>query len=191
MSSLSRVAAITFKELRQLRRDRLTFGMVVMIPLIQLLLFGFAINTNVRHLPAGLVDLSHSSVSHILVDSIRATQVVDFVHRYHSLEAAERAITRGDIRAALLLPADLAKRMSRHPLIAVIAVDPLPADGNDRAPPESQSRDRSRLLRETRRGHGAADHGRRRDLSRRGPARLGTGVSPFVSGRCHLARRGP
>ena len=48
MSALQRIAAVTGKELRQLSRDRLTFGMVVMIPLIQLLLFGYAINTVVR-----------------------------------------------------------------------------------------------------------------------------------------------
>lgn len=118
MKSLSRIQAITLKELRQLGRDRLTFGMVVMIPLIQLLLFGFAINTNVRHLPVGLVDLDQSALSRTLVQSITATQVVDFVQKYFSVAEAEKAITRGDVKAVLVLPHDLAKRLSRHPLIA-------------------------------------------------------------------------
>ena len=118
MNSLFRIRAITFKEFRQLKRDRLTFGMVVMIPLIQLLLFGFAINTHIRHLPVGLVNLSQSAFSDILVESIRATQVVDFEHHYLSVQEAEEAITRGDVRAVLVLPHDLAKRTSRHPLIA-------------------------------------------------------------------------
>ena len=118
MSGLSRVGAITFRELRQLRRDRLTFGMVVMIPLIQLLLFRFAINTNIRHVPVGLVNLSNSAFSQILVESIRATQVVDFQYHFLSIQEAENAITRGDVRAALVLPHDLSRRMSRHPLIA-------------------------------------------------------------------------
>ena len=59
MNPLIRVRAIAGKEFLQLKRDRMTFGMIVMIPLIQLLLFGFAINTNVRHLPVGVVDYSN------------------------------------------------------------------------------------------------------------------------------------
>ena len=117
MNSLFRIRAITLKELHQLKRDRLTFGMVVMIPLIQLLLFGFAINTNVRHLPVGLLDFSNSAFSQNLVQSITATQVVDFRKRYDSVEEAERAITRGEVKAVLVLPHDMAKRLSRHPLI--------------------------------------------------------------------------
>ena len=63
----ARILAIMLKELRQLSRDRMTFGMIVMIPLVQLLLFGYAINTDARHLPAGLVDMSASSYSRALV----------------------------------------------------------------------------------------------------------------------------
>ncbi|SMY15290.1 hypothetical protein PAQU9191_00509 [Photobacterium aquimaris] len=53
-SSLLRINAIVSKELRQLSRDRIIFGMIVMIPLIQLLLFGYAINTNVRNVPTAI-----------------------------------------------------------------------------------------------------------------------------------------
>ena len=60
---LRRIFAITGKEFKELRRDRLTFGMVVMVPLIQLMLFGYAINTDVRGIPAAVVDLSHSHFS--------------------------------------------------------------------------------------------------------------------------------
>ena len=67
--SLQRIGAIVFKELRQLTRDRPTFGMVVMVPLIQLLLFGFAINTNVRDLPVGVVDLSHTQTARALISA--------------------------------------------------------------------------------------------------------------------------
>ncbi len=51
MKSIARMKAVMIKEIRQLSRDRITFGMVVMIPLIQLLLFGFAINTDIRNIP--------------------------------------------------------------------------------------------------------------------------------------------
>lgn len=110
MNSLFRIKAILVKELRQLSRDRITFGMVVMIPLIQLLLFGFAINTDVRNIPIGVVDQSDSSFSRQLVESIKVTQVVNVMEHYLTVEAAENAIESGEIRAALILPNDLVSR---------------------------------------------------------------------------------
>ena len=62
MKSIARMKAVMIKEIRQLSRDRITFGMVVMIPLIQLLLFGFAINTDIRNIPVGVVDQSLSLI---------------------------------------------------------------------------------------------------------------------------------
>lgn len=109
-----RIFAIVVKELRQLSRDRMTFGMIVMIPLVQLMLFGYAINTDARHLPAGLVNLSDSAYSRSLVQAVEATQVVDFKQRYLSAAEAETAITRGEVKAVLYLPADLDERLVRH-----------------------------------------------------------------------------
>lgn len=110
--ALSRIAAVTLKEFRQLSRDRLTFGMVVMIPLIQLLLFGFAINTNIRNINVGLLDEANSSASRYIVDAVRATQVVNFVESYHAPQEAEAAITAGRVRAVLVLPRDLEQRQA-------------------------------------------------------------------------------
>ena len=76
MTSLSRIKAIVSKELLQLRRDRMTFAMVVMIPLIQLILFGYAINTNVKDIPVAVVDHSQTALSRILVQTVSATNVV-------------------------------------------------------------------------------------------------------------------
>lgn len=119
-ASLSRVSAIMFKEFRQLSRDRLTFGMVVMIPLIQLLLFGYAINTNIRNINVGIVDAAQSSASRLIVDAVRATQVVNIVESYQSIQEAEAEITAGRVRAVLVLPRDLEQRVvnsaSRLPL---------------------------------------------------------------------------
>jgi len=109
-NSLQRIGAIVFKELRQLRRDRPTFGMIVMVPLIQLLLFGFAINTNVRDLPVGVVDLSHSQMGRSLIADVTATQVVKFTHTYQTPSAAEDAIRQGKVHAALVIPVDLGQR---------------------------------------------------------------------------------
>ncbi|MGL5360220.1 MAG: ABC transporter permease [Shewanella sp.] len=113
-----RMWAIVVKELRQLSRDRMTFGMIVMIPLVQLMLFGYAINTDARHLPAGLVNLSDSAYSRALVQAVSATQVVDFKRHYFSAAEAEEAITRGEVKAVLLLPRDLDERIVRHPSVA-------------------------------------------------------------------------
>ncbi len=110
-----RLSAIVMKELRQLSRDRMTFGMIVMIPLVQLMLFGYAINTDARHLPAGLVDLSGNAYGRALVKAVEATQVADFHFRYVSLTDAEAAITRGEVKAVLYLPPDLGHRLLRHP----------------------------------------------------------------------------
>ncbi|MGH8028935.1 MAG: ABC transporter permease, partial [Arenimonas sp.] len=62
-----RLQAVVVKELRQLRRDRITLGMIVGIPVMQLLLFGYAINTNVRDLSAGIADQANTAGSRALV----------------------------------------------------------------------------------------------------------------------------
>ena len=108
---LSGIGAILNKELKHLRRDRMTFGMIVMIPLVQLLLFGYAINTDVRHIAAGLVDHSGSVYARRLTQAVTSTQVVDFRHRYSSIQAAEQGITRGEVQAVLVIPADFVARL--------------------------------------------------------------------------------
>lgn len=109
-----RVWAVLLKELRQLSRDRMTFGMIVMIPLVQLMLFGYAINTDARHLPAGIVDLANTAQSRNLIQAVTATQVVDFNHRYFSAAEADAAITRGEVKAVLFLGGDLDERLARY-----------------------------------------------------------------------------
>lgn len=112
--SLYRIQAIVIKEVNQLRRDRMTFGMIVMIPLIQLMLFGFAINTNVRHIPVGIVDHSQSALGRTFQQIVSATQVVSFVERFSSEEEADAALIQGKIRAFLVVPKDVSKRLARH-----------------------------------------------------------------------------
>ncbi|WP_434355212.1 ABC transporter permease [Parasalinivibrio latis] len=112
---LARILAVVKKELRQLSRDRMTFAMVVMIPLVQLIMFGYAINTDVRHIPAALVDQSHSSFSRQLTADISASQVVDFVTVYPTVKQAEAAITRGEVKAVLVYPTDFERRLFTHP----------------------------------------------------------------------------
>jgi len=110
-----RILAVFIKELKQLSRDRMTFGMIVMIPLVQLMLFGYAINTDARHVPVGLVDLSQTAESRALEQAVTATQSVNFIARYRSIKGAETALTRGDIKAFLYLPPDMTRRLFGHP----------------------------------------------------------------------------
>ncbi len=114
MKALSRIYAIFSKELVQLKRDKMTFGMVVMIPLIQLMLFGYAINTNIRHIPVGVVDYSETGLSRVLIQTIDATQVVKFTAHYNNVKQAEDAIARAEVRAVLVIPKDVSQRLVRH-----------------------------------------------------------------------------
>ncbi|WP_238367692.1 ABC transporter permease [Mesobacterium pallidum] len=128
MRSLRRILAILRKELLQLRRDRTTFGMVVMIPLIQLMLFGYAINTNVRNIPVALVDQAQTGLSRALVQMVEATQVVTFTEQHATYQEAEAGLVAGRTRAVLVIPSDVDSRLVRSP-----AVFPTSGTGPDRS----------------------------------------------------------
>ena len=76
--SSSRWLGVLIKEFIQLKRDRLTFGMIVGIPLMQMLLFGYAINFDVRNLRAAVVDEARTSLSREYVAALEASGVVEF-----------------------------------------------------------------------------------------------------------------
>jgi len=123
MNVVSRIGAITTKELKQLSRDRVTFGMVVMLPLIQLLLFGYAINTVVRNVPIAVVDLSGSVAARAITEQVRVTQVVDIRRYYNTPAEAEAAIVAGKVRAALVFPENLTQRIVSGQPVAQWIVD--------------------------------------------------------------------
>ncbi|WP_432463106.1 ABC transporter permease [Agarivorans sp. QJM3NY_33] len=123
MKSVFRIKAVMLKEFRQLARDRITFGMVVMIPLIQLLLFGFAINTDVRNIPVAVVDQSGSSSGRLIVESLKVAQVVQVNQFYASIAEAEQAIEQGRVRAVLILPKDLEQRLAQNRALGQWLVD--------------------------------------------------------------------
>ena len=113
MKSLQRIFAIVVKELRQLSRDRLTFGMIVGIPAIQLLMFGFAINMDVRHLSAGVADLSNSSASRQMVMDMAQTQVIDINFQAGSAEELESLMRQGKIVVGIYVPPDYDRRLQQ------------------------------------------------------------------------------
>jgi ABC-2 type transport system permease protein len=98
---LLRLAAITSKEVRQLARDRLTFGMIIGIPLMQILLFGYAINFDVRDLNAAVVDEARTSHSRALVGDLQATGVLVLRLPSPSLPDLRRRMESGEISVGI------------------------------------------------------------------------------------------
>lgn len=107
-----RTSAIVDKEMRQLFRERLTLGMIVGLPLIQIILFGYAINTDVRHMPAGLVDHANTSMSRQLAGALEASQVLEFVSKSGNVTELLDRMRSGDLRTVLYIPADFERRLS-------------------------------------------------------------------------------
>ncbi len=110
MKSLSRLFAIVSKEVRQLSRDRLTFGMIVGLPIIQILLFGYAINTDVRNLKTAIANTAGSHLSRQFVAELGQTQVVDIVAVVTSADDLEHLLRRGDISIGVYIPPDFDRR---------------------------------------------------------------------------------
>jgi len=111
MISLQRISAVVRKELIQLRRDRLTFGMILGIPTALLLLFGYAINLDPRHLDAAIADLSVSSASRQLVEDFAHSQVVNIRYQAGSAEELEELLRMGRISVGLFIPPDYERRL--------------------------------------------------------------------------------
>lgn len=110
MFNFSRMWAVISKEFRQIARDRPTFGMIVGIPLLQILLFGYAINLDVRHISAAVVDLSHSQMARQWLASAEASQLIQLSQRYPDLEQLDQALREGQIQVGIYIPADFVRR---------------------------------------------------------------------------------
>jgi len=124
--SFQRFVAVLRKEIIQARRDRFTLALMVGMPLVQLFLFGFAINTDPKHLPTALVMGDDSRPARSLVASMRATDYFDISSPVSPAEA-ERAMARGDVLFVLELPVDFARLVERRERPAVL----LAADASD------------------------------------------------------------
>ncbi len=118
-----------WKELVQMRRDRFTLGMLVGIPAILLLLFGYAIRMEVRHLPAVILDESRSTESRALAQKLANTGNFDIVGQVTDRDDLRRRVERGDARAALIIPPDFQRDLARHRTadvqVIIDAADPL------------------------------------------------------------------
>src|SRR5262245_54401261 len=108
----SRLFAIAAKEVRQLSRDRLTIGMIFGIPTIQLLLFGYAINFDVRGVSTAVLDQAQTSLSRRLVGDLRATQVLGELRQARTERELRSLIQRGDANVGIVIAPDLERRLA-------------------------------------------------------------------------------
>ncbi len=102
--------SIALKEMMHIRRDRLTLVFAVAIPLFQLVIFGYAIDFQVRYVPTVVVDRDQSRESREYLDSLRTTHYLQLVGWRNSPEEAAEAIRSGDAKVAVIIPPDFARR---------------------------------------------------------------------------------
>jgi ABC-2 type transport system permease protein len=126
-----RTAAIFIKELQQILRDRLTFAMAVMIPIMQLVLFGYAINTDPKHLPTAIVAADNGPLVRSLTSALQNTGYFDVVQTDGSQAAADEAMQRGQVQFVIAVPPQFERDLLRgqRPVlyVAADATDPAAA----------------------------------------------------------------
>ncbi|MFV0409207.1 MAG: ABC transporter permease [Paracoccus sp. (in: a-proteobacteria)] len=131
--SPTRLRALLVKEVIQMRRDRVTFTMMLLVPLIQLLLFGYAINIDPKHLPAALVAPTQDRYTRAMVSALEMTGYYDFTHPTATAGEAEALIARGKVAFVVTIPSDFGRRVERgdspQMLIEADATDPSVASG--------------------------------------------------------------
>ncbi|MCR8726152.1 ABC transporter permease [Frigidibacter sp. ROC022] len=131
--SVRRLWTLLVKEVIQMRRDRVTFAMMLGVPLMQLLLFGFAINSDPKNLPAALVAPTQDRFTRAIVTALELTNYYRFSYAGVSAAEAEALLVRGDVSFVVTVPSDFGRRVERgdHPTILVEAdaTDPSVASG--------------------------------------------------------------
>ena len=131
--SPARMGAMLMKEFTQMRRDRLTFGMMLGIPLLQLILFGFAINSDPKHLPAAVLLADSGPHGRTVLNVIRNSDYFDFVRQVRTEAEANDALARGEVQFVVNIPVNFSRDLLRGDrpslLVEADATDPA-ATGN-------------------------------------------------------------
>lgn len=126
--NLGRLMAVMRKEFIQMIRDKTTFGMIVGIPIMQLILFGYAINSNPRHLPTAIVNNDNSSYSQRILISMQNSSYFQFISPQSSEAEAKELIKKGQVQFVVNFPAnfshDLVKGLQPTLLLQADATDP-------------------------------------------------------------------
>jgi ABC-2 type transport system permease protein len=118
---MRRLRALLIKEFIQMKRDRMTFGMMVVLPIIQLLVFGFAINTDVKHLPTVVFDQSLQQESRELLDSFTASGYFDVKNVAQNYQEVTEAIESGKSKVGIVIPPDFTENI-KHGRSATVQV---------------------------------------------------------------------
>ena len=131
--SLSRILAVLSKEFTQLVRDRLTYAMIIGIPVIQLLLFGYAINSDPKHLPAAVLVQDQGQFSRSILGALQRSDYFDLRYSARSPAEMDRLIERGSVQFAITIPGDFTRRVVRQEqpqiLVEADASDPAATSG--------------------------------------------------------------
>jgi ABC-2 type transport system permease protein len=126
-----RTWAMLLKEFIQLKRDRVSFAMIIMIPLVQLLLFGYAINTNPRHLPTAVLLQEQTDLGRSILKAIENTKYFDVTHVVQTEAEFDRLLASGTVLFAIEIPANFERAVRRGDrpalLVAADATDPVAA----------------------------------------------------------------
>jgi ABC-2 type transport system permease protein len=126
--SFTRWWAIVTKEFLQLKRDRITFAMIVGVPIAQLVLFGYAINSDPKHLPTVVVAADQSEFTRTFLAAMRNTDYFTFKEDLRTEEEARAALARGEVQFVVNIPADFTSRLVRGERPAILveadATDP-------------------------------------------------------------------
>jgi ABC-2 type transport system permease protein len=126
-----RASAMLIKEFIQLRRDRISFGMIIMIPLMQLMLFGYAINTNPRHLPTAVLLQEESDVGRSILKALENTAYFMVTHQVRNEAEIDQLLASGAVLFAIEIPANFERAVRRGDrpalLVAADATDPVAA----------------------------------------------------------------
>jgi len=122
--SLARLQAILAKEFRQMRRDKLTFGMMLGIPLMQLVLFGYAINSDPRNLPTAVISADTGPFGRTLLEAIKNSTYFHFVRVLDDETQAEEMLARGEAQFVVSIPADFTRELLRgHRPVVLVEAD--------------------------------------------------------------------
>jgi ABC-2 type transport system permease protein len=133
MGFLHRLLAMIYKEALQLRRDRLTFAMMFGIPIMQLVLFGFAINNDPKGLPTAILASDHSSLTRALISTIGNTGYFSFTNAVATEKEADELLQRGAVQFIITIPGDFTRKLIRRERAQIVieadATDPATTSG--------------------------------------------------------------
>ncbi|HLX24256.1 MAG TPA: ABC transporter permease [Usitatibacter sp.] len=127
--SFARWWAIVTKEFLQLKRDRITFAMIIGVPIVQLLLFGYAINSDPKHLPTAVIAADQSEFTRSFIAAMKNTEYFTFKDDLRDEESARAALARGEIQFVVNFPVDFTRRLVRGERPAIL----IEADATDPA----------------------------------------------------------